>query len=53
MTLAPEVARDDMREQIRKKIKNSDLIEVVVSPSKMDSKASSCISCAVYQAKDL
>ncbi len=27
MTLAPEVARDDMREQIRKKIKNSDLIE--------------------------
>ncbi|MGB7329572.1 MAG: radical SAM protein, partial [Rubripirellula sp.] len=27
MTLAPEVARDDMRVQIRKKIKNSDLIE--------------------------
>ena len=27
MTLAPEVSRDDMREQIRKKIKNSDLIE--------------------------
>lgn len=27
MTLAPEVARDDMREQIRKKIKNTDLIE--------------------------
>jgi radical SAM superfamily enzyme YgiQ (UPF0313 family) len=27
MTLAPEVARDDMREQIRKKIRNSDLIE--------------------------
>lgn len=27
MTLAPEVARDDMREQIRKKIKNDDLIE--------------------------
>lgn len=27
MTLAPEVARDDMREQIRKKIKNSDLVE--------------------------
>lgn len=27
MTLAPEVARDDMREQIRKKIKNSDLID--------------------------
>jgi len=27
MTLAPEVARDDMREQIRKKIKNSDLLE--------------------------
>ncbi len=27
MTLAPEVARDDMREQIRKKIKNSDLTE--------------------------
>ena len=27
MTLAPEVARDDMREQIRKKIKNVDLIE--------------------------
>ncbi|MDV6030978.1 MAG: TIGR03960 family B12-binding radical SAM protein [Phycisphaera sp. RhM] len=27
LTLAPEVARDDMREQIRKKIKNSDLIE--------------------------
>ncbi|MEM8913609.1 MAG: TIGR03960 family B12-binding radical SAM protein [Planctomycetota bacterium] len=26
LTLAPEVARDDMREQIRKKIKNSDLI---------------------------
>lgn len=27
LTLAPEVARDDMREQIRKRIKNSDLIE--------------------------
>lgn len=27
LTLAPEVARDDMREQIRKKIKNSDLFE--------------------------
>ena len=27
ITLAPEVARDDMREQIRKKIKNSDLTE--------------------------
>ncbi len=27
LTLAPEVARDDMRVQIRKKIKNSDLIE--------------------------
>jgi radical SAM family uncharacterized protein len=27
MTLAPEVARDDMREQIRKKIKNEDLYE--------------------------
>lgn len=27
MTLAPEVARDDMRAQIRKKIKNSDLID--------------------------
>lgn len=27
MTLAPEVARDDMREQIRKKIKNEDLVE--------------------------
>lgn len=27
LTLAPEVARDDMREQIRKKIKNSDLVE--------------------------
>lgn len=27
LTLAPEVARDDMRQQIRKKIKNSDLIE--------------------------
>jgi radical SAM family uncharacterized protein len=27
LTLAPEVARDDMREQIRKKIKNSDLLE--------------------------
>ncbi|MEM6691625.1 MAG: TIGR03960 family B12-binding radical SAM protein [Planctomycetota bacterium] len=27
MTLAPEVARDDMRKQIRKKIKNSDLID--------------------------
>ncbi|WP_146598543.1 TIGR03960 family B12-binding radical SAM protein [Novipirellula aureliae] len=27
LTLAPEVARDDMRAQIRKKIKNSDLIE--------------------------
>ncbi|MEL7336218.1 MAG: TIGR03960 family B12-binding radical SAM protein, partial [Planctomycetota bacterium] len=27
LTLAPEVARDDMREQIRKKIKNSDLID--------------------------
>lgn len=27
LTLAPEVARDDMREQIRKKIKNSDLYE--------------------------
>ncbi len=27
LTLAPEVARDDMREQIRKKIKNDDLIE--------------------------
>ncbi|QDT08624.1 TIGR03960 family B12-binding radical SAM protein [Planctomycetes bacterium K23_9] len=27
LTLAPEVARDDMRKQIRKKIKNSDLIE--------------------------
>lgn len=27
LTLAPEVARDDMRTQIRKKIKNSDLIE--------------------------
>ena len=27
MTLAPEVARDDMREQIRKKIKNEDLFE--------------------------
>ncbi len=26
MTLAPEVARDDMREQIRKKIKNQDLV---------------------------
>ncbi|XZE54666.1 TIGR03960 family B12-binding radical SAM protein [Planctomycetaceae bacterium SH139] len=26
LTLAPEVARDDMREQIRKKIKNEDLI---------------------------
>src|SRR4051794_13124737 len=25
LTLAPEVARDDMREQIRKKIKNDDL----------------------------
>src|SRR5207249_11242674 len=25
LTLAPEVARDDMREQIRKKIKNEDL----------------------------
>jgi radical SAM family uncharacterized protein len=27
LTLAPEVARDDMREQIRKKIKNDDLYE--------------------------
>ena len=27
MTLAPEVARDDMREQIRKKIKNEDLYD--------------------------
>ncbi len=27
LTLAPEVARDDMREQIRKKIKNEDLFE--------------------------
>jgi radical SAM superfamily enzyme YgiQ (UPF0313 family) len=27
LTLAPEVARDDMRAQIRKKIKNEDLIE--------------------------
>ncbi|MBM3999518.1 MAG: TIGR03960 family B12-binding radical SAM protein [Planctomycetes bacterium] len=27
LTLAPEVARDDMREQIRKKIKNEDLLE--------------------------
>lgn len=27
LTLAPEVARDDMRQQIRKKIKNSDLID--------------------------
>ena len=27
LTLAPEVARDDMREQIRKKIKNDDLVE--------------------------
>lgn len=27
LTLAPEVARDDMREQIRKRIKNDDLIE--------------------------
>src|SRR4029078_448945 len=27
LTLAPDVARDDMREQIRKKIKNEDLIE--------------------------
>lgn len=27
LTLAPEVARDDMRAQIRKKIKNSDLID--------------------------
>ncbi|HXG10963.1 MAG TPA: TIGR03960 family B12-binding radical SAM protein [Gemmataceae bacterium] len=27
LTLAPEVARDDMREQIRKKIKNEDLYE--------------------------
>ncbi|MCC7083524.1 MAG: TIGR03960 family B12-binding radical SAM protein [Pirellulales bacterium] len=27
MTLAPEVARDDMREQIRKKIRNEDLYE--------------------------
>ena len=27
LTLAPEVARDDMREQIRKKIKNEDLVE--------------------------
>jgi len=27
VTLAPEVARDDMREQIRKKIKNDDLYE--------------------------
>ncbi len=27
LTLAPEVARDDMREQIRKRIKNEDLIE--------------------------
>jgi len=27
LTLAPEVARDDMREQIRKKIKNKDLYE--------------------------
>jgi radical SAM family uncharacterized protein len=27
LTLAPEVARDDMREQIRKKIKNDDLFE--------------------------
>ena len=27
MTLAPEVARDDMREQIRKKIKNQDLYD--------------------------
>ena len=26
LTLAPEVARDDMREQIRKKIKNDDLL---------------------------
>jgi radical SAM family uncharacterized protein len=29
LTLAPEVARDDMREQIRKKIKNSDLYDGV------------------------
>ena len=29
LTLAPEVARDDMREQIRKKIKNSDLFDGV------------------------
>ena len=27
LTLAPEVARDDMREQIRKKITNEDLYE--------------------------
>lgn len=27
LTLAPEVARDDMRQQIRKRIKNDDLIE--------------------------
>lgn len=27
LTLAPEVARDDMREQIRKRIKNEDLVE--------------------------
>ena len=27
LTLAPEVARDDMREQIRKKIRNEDLYE--------------------------
>ena len=27
LTLAPEVARDDMREQIRKQIKNEDLYE--------------------------
>ncbi len=27
LTLAPEVARDDMREQIRKKIKNEDLYD--------------------------
>jgi radical SAM family uncharacterized protein len=27
LTLAPEVARDDMREQIRKKIKNEDLLD--------------------------
>ena len=27
LTLAPEVARDDMREQIRKQIKNDDLYE--------------------------